>query len=658
MEPGRPKMVGDSGIHPGFRSPVGAFQSGNFVPAAMPPAAAHAMPMPTPAFGRFELRRLIGKSEATMTWLALDSGSGAEAMLTLPRTASASPAAAERWLLAARRAARLDHPGLARVLECGVHEHWPFIAVDRRAGITLEEWIAEHKLPPIDQAAGWMVGVLGGLAFAHEAGVAHLDLQLHSVLVNERGQASVMALGAGQDRSLPDTRRRSGNSRAMPLDPQALRAQRAAAERDVLACGLLLHRLLAGEPALGVADTARVIERMAPVGQEFVRLPWTTPQPIPEALRAIVNRSTAGQERLRYRGARTFLGALAGWREAIAEDSGGPVRLLLDRLHTVGHLPALPGLAQRVQRVTAAESQRTDEIARHLLPDMALSLELLRTVNTAQVQGTQVAGNGPVLTLRRVVALIGVDGVRQAANSLRVWPGPLGDAAAKALHATIARVRLAGHAAQALRPAGYDGEVVYLIAAMQNLGRLMLRYHFADEAEQVHQLMQPGTGGSGAEAQEQPGMSEQAAAYAVLGVDVESLGSAVARHWGLGDDVLHMMRRLPADLPVRKPDGDADLLRIVASAANEAVDATSDGSAQKVAASLGAVAQRYARVLRIDTRAVVAALHEAREALRRSNAVPSPRPPAAAADSGPEAAAVTPSVARGDEPDPGTGRNG
>ncbi len=47
---------------------------------------------------------------------------------------------------------------------------------------------------------------------------------------------------------------------------------------------------------------------------------------------------------------------------------------------------------------------------------MALSFELLRIVNSAQVRGTQIAGNGPVLTLRRAIALMGVDGVRRAAR--------------------------------------------------------------------------------------------------------------------------------------------------------------------------------------------------------------------------------------------------
>ncbi len=620
---------------------------------AMPSAAVHVPASPTlaRAFGRFQLRRLLGKSETTMAWLALDSRAGLETMLTMPRIAPASPAGAAAWLLAVRRAARLDHPNIARPIECGIHEHWPFIAVDRRVGVTLDEWLADHPRPPIDEAAMLFESVLRGLAFAHDAGLAHLDLQLHAIVVNDRGQASVMALGAAQnvDAAAGGPRRRV-DSDLMPLDPSTLRAQRAAAERDVLACGVLLHRLLAGEPALGSADTGRVIDRMAPRGREFVRLPWTTPQPVPEALRAIVNRSTAGQERLRYRSARTFLGALNGWREAVAEDDGGPVALLLDRLRTVGHLPALPGLAGRVQRITAIESQRTDEIARHLLPDLALSLELLRTLNTAQVQGTQVAGNGAVLTLRRVVALIGVDGVRQAANTLRAWPGPLDETNAKALLAAIDRVRLAGHTAQVLRPAGYDGEVIYLIAAMQSLGRLMLRYHFAEEAEQIQQLLQPAPGD--AEPAEQPGMSEEAAAFAVLGVDTESFGSAVARHWGLGDDVLHMIRRLPVDAPVRKPDGDADLLRLVASAANEIVDAVSSLPAQKVGAALGNVAQRYSRVLRITTRTLAEALQEARDVLRKGSAPPAGEAATTTDEDKDAAAAMLHADAAGATPEP------
>ena len=473
--------------------------------------------------------------------------------------------------------------------------------------------------PTTDEAALWIEEVLRALAFAHDAGVAHLDPQFHTLLVNERGQIAVMALAVAHE-SAPIAahapRQRPGDA-ARPVD--AAGAARAA-ERDVLACGLLLHRLLADEPALGVADTGQVIERLAPHGREFVRLPWTTPHPIPEPLRAIVNRSTAGQMRLRYRNARTFLGALNGWREALSDDDGGPVALLLDRLRTVGHLPALPGLgaAGAAGHGDREPAHRRDRGAPAARPG-AVVRAAAHASTPAQVQGTQIAGNGPVLTLRRVVALIGVDGVRLAANSLRDWPGPLDDAGATALLAAIDRVRLAGHTAQALRPAGYDGEVVYLIAALQNLGRLMLRYHFAEEAEQIRAADAAGAGRA-ATAREQPGLDQAAASYAVLGVDIETFGFAVARHWGLGDEILHMIRRLPVDAPVRKPDSDADLLRIVASAANEIVDVASHVPAKKVSAALNDVSQRYARVLRLNTRAVVDALQEAKDVLRKGGA--------------------------------------
>ena len=582
---------------------------------------------PIRAFGRFELRRLLAKSAGTMVWLAFDPRTDRELMLTLPRLQPADPAALEHWLRDARLAARLDHPNLAPVSEVGVQDHWPFITVDRGLGVTLGEWFAAHPGPAPADVVAWLRDVLQGLAFAHEAGVAHLDPQLHSVLINERGAVCLMALAAASEttEASVDAAPARSNERAMAMDPSQLRAQRAAATRDLLACGVLLQHLLTGQPALDQPDTALVIDRMTPIGREQVRLPWTTPLPIPEALRAIANRCTSSQERLRYQSARTLLGALTGWLEAQADDGGGPLVLLLDRLRSVGHLPALPGLAARVARVTSLESQRTDEIADQVLEDMALSFELLRTLNSAQVQGTQIQGNGPVLTLRRIISLIGVNGVRLAANTLRAWPGPLTDPQAAALRIAFDRVRLAGHTAQALRPAGYDAQVVYLITALQNLGRLMLRYHFADEAEQIQQLMTPSPADLAAGTLEQPGLSQEVAAYAVLGVDIESLGAAVARQWGLGDDVMHMVRRLAAAAPVRKPDSDADVLRLTASAANDAVDAISSFSGPRAIAAVGQVAQRYARALGINARDLTDALQAAREAIRKGTPLPPPR---------------------------------
>ena len=573
-------------------------------PAPSPPAA------PVRSFGRFELRQLLGKSTAAMVWLARDPRSGNDVMLTMPRAQPIGAQGHEHWLNGVRGASRLIHPNLARVAEIGVNDQWPFIVVEREQWMTLGEWFAAHPNASAVEVVGWVCQLLRGLAFAHEAGVTHADPQLHSVLINDRGHICLMGLavadGAAHAAHVAHPAGSPGAAAPDPADRQpamsSLQAQRAGAAHDLLACGLLLHHLLTGQPALEQADTALVATRIAPLGRELVRLPWTTRLPVPEALRAIANRCTSGQVRLHYTIARTLLGALTGWLDAQAQEGGGPLTLLLDRLRTVGVLPALPGLAARVASVTGGESQRTDEIADQVLADMALSFELIRTLNTAQVQGTQVQGGGPVLTLRRIISLIGVNGVRLAANSLRQWPGPLSVAHAASLMAAMERARHAGQLAQALRPPGSDAQVIYLVTVMQSLGRLMLRYHFADEADQMQQLMTSNPKDPNANTSEQPGLSEEAAAYAVMGVDVESLGSVVSRNWGLGDDLLLMTRRLAPNAVVRKPDTDVDFLRLMASAANDCVDAIYDLPPTRTTAALTQVAQRYSRALGITMR--------------------------------------------------------
>jgi non-specific serine/threonine protein kinase len=601
---------------------------------------AAAKPAPTRAFGRFELRRLLGKSVRSMSWLAFDPRSQQEVMLTMPRTQPADEAALQVWKGETERASRLNHPNLAHVVEIGVHEHWPYVSVDRQLGETLGERLeAQRGLPPAE-AVEWTIQLLEGLAFAHQAGMAHGDIQPHQVIVSDQGVVRVMGLAA-----CGVTYAAEPGGRSAPVDANGLQAGRAAAQRDVLTAGLLLHLMLSGQPALDESDTARVVDRLPPVGRDIIRLPWTTPQPVAEGLRAIANRATDRQERQRYHNARTLLTALNGWREAAANDSGGPLALLLDRLHTVGHLPASPGVGARVARLAMAEGQRTDEMAAQVLQDMALSFELLRHVNSAQVQGTQASGGAPVLTLRRAIALVGLKGLRQAASTLRAWPGPLNESNAAALERLMDRVRLAGHAAQLLRPPGYDPEVVYLVTILQNLGRLLVQYHFPDEAEQIRELMQtlppPAPGEP-----EQAGMTEEAASFAVLGVDTEQLGAAVARHWGLNDEVLHMVRRLPAGRPVRGADSDGDVLRLTGSLANEVVDLVTTQPPAKVGAALAAVAQRHARVLEVTARDIGEALQAARAAMKGGTgpAVSSTRalaPEPAPAPSGPSEFART-----------------
>lgn len=535
-----------------------------------------------------------------MAWLATDIRSGQEVVLVLPRTPPADDAATDLWMHRVRKAGRLDHPNLAPVVEVGIHDRWPFVVHDLDECATMSDRIGNKGLGAVETAT-LMAQVLQGLAFAHDAGVVHRDVQPYLVLSTDKGVVRLIGLEVAADAAADD----SGQAPLQAGETGSLRAQRDAAQADVLQTGLLLHHALAGAPALDEPDTAKVARRLPPIGRDIVRLPWTTPRPIPEPLRAIVNRASDRQERQRYRSARTLVHALEGWLQVETSNQGGPLVLLIDRIRHAGVLPASPNGAARVARLALMEREHNSELAQVAIADIALSFELLRAVNTAQSRSGQLGGSGPVLTVRRAIAMLGLEGVRRAALGLRPWPGSLRDAHADELTRLFERVRRAAYAAVALRPAGYDSEVVFLITLLQNLGRMVVHYHFADEALQIRRLMQPAPSETG-EA-EDPGMSEQAAAFAVLGVDVESIGIAVARHWGMDDSVMHMMRRISPTSTQRSADSDDDLIRAVASCANDAVDATGL-PAPKVAAGLGAVVHRYGRLLNITLKDLLAAL--------------------------------------------------
>ena len=568
-------------------------------PGPTTPAQSAAMRM----FGRLQLMRLLGKSERSMAWRVRDSRTGTELMLMLPRVQPADADALQRWNDAVQQSSRLSHPQLAPVLEVGVQDGWPYATYDAGGAATLVERLA-HKAVPGAEAALFASQVMRGLAFAHEAGVAHNDLQPYSILIADNGSLRIAGLAVASEVAVQGDKLHAAAAAATPAP---LRTQRESAERDVLAAGLLLHGLLAGMASLEDTDLGRVIARMPPSGRDIVRLPWTTPQPVSDALRAIVNRATDRQERQRYRSARTFLRAIEGWLQTEGSADSGPLALLADRLRTAGVLPTQPGVGQQAARLALMERERTMELAEVVLEDLALAFEMLRLVNSAQVRNAQAAGGGPVLTMRRAIAMLGLDSVRRAALAIRPWPGPLDEVAAAALAQLIDRCKRAGRVALALRPAGYDQEVVVLITALQNLGRLIVYYHFADEAQQIARLTQPAPSPREGEPEE-PGMSEASASFAVLGADVEAIGLAVARSWGLHDSLIHMMRRLPLGTSVRTADNDDEIMRTLASCANEAVDALGLPAPKQLGA-LQKVVARYGRQFDISLRDLHGALH-------------------------------------------------
>jgi non-specific serine/threonine protein kinase len=540
------------------------------------------------------LNQLIGKSAASSTWLATDPLLKQEVLLFVPKKAQTKAQLRQAWVDHAQSISRLKHPKLAEVLEVGEHDGWTFMSCMRGKTQTLAERLATGTAPTPVEAAIWMADVIDGLAYVHEAGKAHYDLGLHNILIDGAGRASLAGIGTGADTDTLAFLATHDNDRQQV---------RAASERDVLMAGLIMHRVLAGHPALDDSDMGSAASR---VGREIVRLPWTTPHTVPETLRAIVNRATDRQQRQRYLNARTLLSAIQSWIKTNAQEGGGPLLLLLDRLNTVGHLPNRPGTERALSNILSQEQLRVDDFVDVIVKNPALVWELLRSVNTASYRSNS-ADDG-VTTIGRTVVLLGQAGLRKVASSLRSWPGVLaaqataadGDAAQAAQLALQTELRMtciAGHAARLLAPFSVHDEEASITAMSQRLGWLLILYHFPEECAQITKLMQAGPPPEDSETPT-PGMTREAATAAVLGINLDELTHAVMRHWGMHERLQSASRPLSKSTPVRHPTEQVDILRTVASLANELVDASAlQAEPAKVASAIYHASSRYVRAL-------------------------------------------------------------
>ena len=560
-----------------------------------PPSAHHGNPVRR--LGVYELRALIARSQYTMAWRAHDPRSDREVLMLLPRTRPPDAGLLRLWDANVRRAARLQHPHVAPVAEVGAHAGWPFVVYDMGA----------LSLPKLEGQAQWLgpaaVGKMAtevslALAAAHDAGVVHGDLQAFLLLEGEGGSVRV----AGWEVA---SLRLSGAA-AGAVDGEALAQRRAGAVEDVLALGVIMHAALRGQPALDEPDVGKVLQRMPPHGREFLTLPPAQISQVPEPLRAITNRATHFQESLRYRSARTLLGALEGWAKAEAGEREGLLTVAADRLRSQGLLPSSEDIRDRMQRLGSMEGDSASEMSDLIREDIGLALELIRVVHAALLRDPRRAGSGPVLTIRRAVAMLGLDGVRRVGLGMAAWPGRLSASEARSLGKVMDQCIQAGRVAQSLRPAGYDAEAVFMVTMIQNLGRLALCYHFPEESAQIYRLTQS-VASPEAEGGEVPGMAERAACFAVLGVDLDAVGKVVARYCGFDDATWHRLSRITGHDPVPAAHSDDDYLRTTASCANDAVDALRLPASQ-AASALAAVVHRYGRALKLTSKTLQDAL--------------------------------------------------
>jgi serine/threonine-protein kinase len=162
-----------------------------------------------------------------------------------------------------RLLARLEHPGIARLLDGGhTDEGQPWLAMEFVDGMPLNAWCARAEVSPQQRLALWLQ-VVDAVAYAHGQLVLHRDLKPANVRVDQQGRARLLDFGIGAWMGEGEDAQTQGLRLLTPgyASPEQARGETVGVTSDVYSLGVILRELMPEPPRAWRRDLVSIIER-------------------------------------------------------------------------------------------------------------------------------------------------------------------------------------------------------------------------------------------------------------------------------------------------------------------------------------------------------------------------------------------------------------
>jgi serine/threonine-protein kinase len=201
---------------------------------------------------RYTIERELGRGGMAVVYLARDEKLSREVALKVLRPELAASLGAERFLREIEIAAKLTHPNILALYDCGEADRQLYYTMPFIEGESLRDRLTREKQLPIEDALAITTEVADALGHAHSLGIVHRDIKPENILF-QGGHAVVADFGIARAVSEAggETLTETGLAVGTPVymsPEQATGTKEIDARTDIYSLASVLYEMLSGEP--------------------------------------------------------------------------------------------------------------------------------------------------------------------------------------------------------------------------------------------------------------------------------------------------------------------------------------------------------------------------------------------------------------------------
>ena len=211
--------------------------------------------------GRYRIIARLGRGGMGVVYWATDLLLAQPVALKfLPKEAAQDASLLERFRGEVRVARKISHGNVCRVYDIGVVDGVPFISMEYVDGEDLSVLLQRIGRLPVERALQVARNLCSGVAAAHAKGVIHRDLKPANIMMNKRGEITILDFGlAAIAQQISGMEALNGTPAYMA--PEQLRGLEVSIRSDVYALGLILYELFTGVRPFEAKTRSELINR-------------------------------------------------------------------------------------------------------------------------------------------------------------------------------------------------------------------------------------------------------------------------------------------------------------------------------------------------------------------------------------------------------------